>query len=316
MRIFGLVFATGLLLVSSSLVAQHSSTTSTASSPAAAPAPAPTPAPAPAAAPAPAPAPAAAASSSHNSTPSSPAPASTPFSHSASAPSPASGSSASHASSSFAEASATRAATPPRSSTGDESRIVNPRRGGEVSSSEVTSKKENSTAPESDLHRRICPDGDCKDPKPEPAEGDLRRRVCPNGKCEECPAGKSMGKNGGCVAAPAVANTVSTCQPNEAWNGIACAPISMNRCQAGETWNGAECVNPTLCSSFSGRADMLAAEARSIRSEMETACSLNSQSQDCIRLTQNHDGAVQRYRMLLNEAPVNCRTTLPDAITL
>jgi hypothetical protein len=309
MRLSSLVVAITLLFASS-VFAQHSTTSSTPPIPP--PAPVAAPAPAPVATPAPPPAPVS--SPTHTSAPSSPAPVSIPSSHATPAPAPTPNAPSSHVSISSSDSGVDKAASPPRSSTSGESRIVGSPRVGEATSTEAASTKEKPKAPESDLRRRICPDGSCKDPKPEPTDGDLRRRICTNGKCEECPPGQSPGKNGACSAAPAVAKTVSSCQPNESWNGSACAP--MNRCQAGETWNGVECVNPTLCASFSSRAEMLAVEARGIRNEMERACSLNSQSQDCIRLTQNHDGAVQRYRMLLTEAPVSCRTTLPDPISL
>jgi len=307
MRLSSLVVAISLLFASS-VFAQHSTTSSTPPSPP----PPPVAAPAPASAPAPAPAPAS--SPTHSSAPSSPSPVSMPASHTPPAPTPTPSAPASHASSSFSDSGMNRTASPPRSSTSGESRIVGSARVGEVTATEATSTKEKPKGPESDLRRRICPDGSCKEPQPEPTDGDLRRRICPNGTCGECPPGQSAGKNGTCMAAPAVAKTVSSCQPNESWNGNACAP--MNRCQAGESWNGVECVNPTLCASFSSRAEMLAVEARGIRSDMERACSLNSQGQDCMRLTQNHDGAVQRYRMLLTEAPVSCRATLPDPISL
>lgn len=61
---------------------------------------------------------------------------------------------------------------------------------------------------------------------------------------------------------------------------------------------------------------MLAVEARSILRDMEAACAKNPYGQECIRQKQSHEGAVQRYRMLLNEAPLRCRTALPDPISL
>lgn len=53
---------------------------------------------------------------------------------------------------------------------------------------------------------------------------------------------------------------------------------------------------------------------------MELACSNNPNSQECARLTQEHDGEVLRYRTLLNEAAgqitSTCQATLPDPLTL
>ena len=61
-------------------------------------------------------------------------------------------------------------------------------------------------------------------------------------------------------------------------------------------------------------------EARGIRSEMEQACLKDPNSDECIRLTQEHDGEVLRYRILLNEAggqiTSSCQATPPDPLTL
>jgi hypothetical protein len=49
---------------------------------------------------------------------------------------------------------------------------------------------------------------------------------------------------------------------------------------------------------------------------MEAACSNDPFGEECMRLTQSYDGALLRYRMLMNEAPVSCRTMLADPISL
>jgi hypothetical protein len=94
--------------------------------------------------------------------------------------------------------------------------------------------------------------------------------------------------------------TASTqqCQPNEYWNGTACA------------------VRQTQCAGIDGRAAALANEVRAAKMQMQNACSSNSSELDCSSLKLNYDGAVERYRMLLNEAPVNCRGTLADPLSL
>jgi len=134
-------------------------------------------------------------------------------------------------------------------------------------------------------------------PEPKPAEPDLHV-VCKRGPCPVCPPGQSAGKNGRCAT-----NTV---QPI----------IASTQCQPGETWNGGGCVRTEQCAIFRSRADLLTAEARGINADMQAACSQNPFGQECMRLTQSHDGAVQRYRMLLNEAPAMCRTLLPDPMSL
>jgi len=329
MRLSSLVVAV-VFLFSSAVFSQHSSTSSAPSSPPPSPPPSaapsspthtPPPSPSPSVSSSPAPSVPASPTMSHNSAPSTPSPARIPESHVAPTP----GSAGSHvSSSSFSDSSAGKTASPVRSPdsdagrvipgeklSGNEGRIVAAPRIGETT---LTKEEKDNKNPTADLRRRICPNGSCKEPEPNPGEADLRRRICPNGSCVQCPPGHSAGKNGNCVTTPAPATTAYNCQPNEYWNGSSCA--ATNRCRAGESWNGAECVSPGQCAMFSSRGDLLAVEARSIRRDMEVACSNDPYGQECMRLTQSHDGAVQRYEMLMNEAPVNCRTMLSDPLSL
>jgi hypothetical protein len=135
-------------------------------------------------------------------------------------------------------------------------------------------------------------------PKPEfkPAEPDLRA-ACKHEPCAVCPPGRSMGKNGGC--------------------GVATPPVTMARteCRAGMLWNGVTCGNTTDCAVFASRAAALANELRGIKGEMQTACSSNSSAQ-CSEVTLRYYGAVSQYRELQNEAPVSCRSILPDPQSL
>jgi hypothetical protein len=133
-------------------------------------------------------------------------------------------------------------------------------------------------------------------PGPKPAEPELRV-ICKREPCAVCPPGQP-GKNGACAT--------NAMQPN----------IASTRCLPNESWNGAGCVNTAQCATFRSRADLLTAEARGNQADMAAACSTDPNGQECSRLSQSHDGAVQRYRMLLNEAPVNCRTLLPDPLSL
>jgi len=290
MRLSSLAVAV-ILLFSSAVSAQHSSTSSTPSSPPPAPAPSPSPSTASSTAP----------SVSHTSAPSSPSPASIPESHAAAIPS----SSGSHASSPpSSDWSGARAASPARSSEPNEGRVI---------SGEKLSGNEGRIVASPRIGEAPLEKGKEKDGKT--PESDLRRRICKEGPCAECPPGVSKGKNGTCVATAAPADTASTlCPPNESWNGSSC--IATAQCRPGESWNGVECVNPTQCATFGARANLLTAEARGISADMQAACFKDPYGQECIRLTQSHDGAVQRYRMLLNEAPVGCRTMLPDPLSL
>ena len=216
-------------------------------------------------------------------------------------PSPSGSHASGAASSDFSAGKTTPPSREPNS--GSEGRIVGSPRIGETPAAKE--KEKDPKLPESDLRRR-------REPEPTPGEADLRRRVCEHEPCA-CPPGQSAGKNGSCGPAAPV-NTAQTCQPNETWNGSACTLV--NRCQAGESWDGAECVNLSQCASYSSRAELQATEARGLRNQMEAACSQDPTGQDCVRLRQSHEGAVQRYRMLMNEAPLRCRTALPDPISL
>ncbi len=302
MRLSSLVVA-GVMLFSSAVYAQHSSTTPNSPPPSPPPSAAPSTPP-----PAPAPGPGSSISlstsspssvpnASHNNAPSSPSLVSIPESHAATMPS----SSDSHAS-------------------GNADRIVASPRIGEVPPRKDTKEKDSKTS-EADLRRGICPDGPCQEPELKPAESDLRRPICKDRDCAKCPAGESAGKNGACVSTTPANTPENTavsheCLPKETWNGAACV-VSAGQCQPNEHWNGASCVASAAgCTSIDSRAALLANEIRADRAQMQNACSEDPYGQECIRLTQNYDGAVQRYRMLIGEARVSCRATLADPLSL
>ena len=335
MRLSSLLVAV-VLLFSSAVFAQHSSTSGAPSSPTPSPAPAAAPSsPPPAHAASPSPTPSSSPTSSaspsasafHNSAPSSPGTASTPATHSAAttntSPSHASGSSSSDwstgktASPTHSSDSAPGRVIPREKLSGNEGRIASsPRIGDSALAKEKErdlAKEKDRKVPEPDLRRRICANGACKEPESNPAEADLRRRICKDGSCP-CPAGQAAGKNGNCVPTSAPASTASACQPNESWNGNACA--ATNRCHAGELWNGFECLSPGQCTMFSSRGSLLAMDARSAHRDKEAACNNDPYGQECMRLTQSYDSALLSYEMLLNEAPVSCRTMLPDPPSL
>ena len=100
------------------------------------------------------------------------------------------------------------------------------------------------------------------------------------------------------------------CRPGPSWNGAACI-AQAQQCPAGARWNGASCVqNAALCRSFTSRAATITTEARAIRSQMQQACMKDSNSPECIRLTQEYDGDVLRYRNASE------RSSRPDHINL
>ena len=135
-----------------------------------------------------------------------------------------------------------------------------------------------------------------REPEAAPVEADLRAN-CKHKPCSVCPPGLSAGKNGIC--------------------GTPSPTMASARCRLGTVWNGAACASTTDdCAVFSSRAATLASELRGINGEMQMACSNGPSTQQCGELTLRHDGAVSRYRMLLNEAPGACRTLLPDPLSL
>jgi hypothetical protein len=304
MRLSGLIVA-GVMLFAPAVFAQHSSTTPSSPPPSpphisAAPS---TPPPAPAPAPRTSvsistPSASSVPSASHNA-PSSSSPVSIPESHAAPMPS----SLDSHAS-------------------GNEGRMLaSPRTGEDLPTKEA--KEKDSKTSEPDLRPRICPDGPCQEPERKPAESDLRRPICEDRDCVKCPSGESMGKNGGCISTTAAAANTPVnpavshdCPVRETWNGTACV-VSARQCRPNEYWNGVSCVaSAAECASIGSRAAVLADEIRRDRTQMQTACSVDPQGQECIGLTQSYDGAVQRYRMLIGEASVSCRQRLPDPLSL
>jgi len=162
-------------------------------------------------------------------------------------------------------------------------------------------------------------------PAPKVAESDLRRPVC-KGKLCPCPPGEVQGKNGSCVASIA-RNTLGQCQPGEYWNGKGCssecAPHEFwngsscrRACTETEYWNGLSCVTSGDCAAIRARAAPLVDELRGYKGQMQTACANNPAGHECGDFTHSHDGALQRYRSLLNEAPLDCRASLPDPSSL
>ena len=323
MRLSSLVVAS-ILLFSITAFAQHTSSSSTPSSPPPAPAHS-SPAPAPSPPPSVSSSASSASSVTHSSAPSSPSPTSSPSAaspaasnHSSAGATQVPGSTAaptsrepmaSHPAAHPPESEAVRA-IPERKLPGDDSKIAPAQRIGGAPEDEPKPA-------EPDLRRRICADGPCKETPPQPTTGqpDLRRRICKNGPCVECPPGQSAGKNGTCAGTPTQNPAQNQCAPNGTWNGVSC--VATDLCAPTEYWNGFQCVaRSNDCASIDARAAMLANEIRGTHAQMQQACSSNPSGKECSELKQSYDGAILRYRMLMNEAPVGCRTSLPDPLSL
>ena len=331
MRLSSVMFA-AVLLFSPVVFAQHSSTSSAPSSPPAAPAPSPSPASSSSSS---------SSASSFHSAPSSPSPASPPSFSSSSSSSMSSHASSAPASS-IAEPATSRSTAQPNEARPSEPHAAQPHaseaapehvnQGPKIGSEEKIApssrigeeptakgkdqdKDKHPRSPESDLRRPVCKDGPCKEVVPkEPVETDLRRPVCKNKPCT-CPTGEVLGKNGGCVASNPT-NGSDQCGTGQYWNGGACTAI-VRACQANEYWNGVACVNSqTECASFSASAALVANEVRSVKVRMQNACMDDPSGQECSDLKQSYAGAIERYRMAISGAPVNCRAMLPDPLSL
>jgi hypothetical protein len=320
MRLSSLCLA--VLVFSSIAFAQHHESSAPSSPP---------PSPAPSAAPSPAPT--AAPSVSTTSTPSSPPSVSVSHSSAPSSPpsaspsethfTPSTGSTTSHVSgSTSAESTISRPAPTAHTAASDSEHVIPAQKvvaeekvAPAARIGENSQEREREVKPaQPDLRHRICEGEACKEPAPRPGppESDLRRHLCVNGNCG-CPAGQTAGKNG-CVSA-AVTSPANQCQPGESWNGGACLPSG--QCLAGGYWNGVSCVASSAgCASFIGSGAILASELRSLKAQIQSACSQNPSGQECNDLKARQSGAVLRYQMLLTEAGPTCWTTLPDPLSL
>ena len=108
-------------------------------------------------------------------------------------------------------------------------------------------------------------------------------------------------------------NVAPQCPSGQQWNGALCVPQQQTAldCSAGQAWNGSKCEN---CAT--AQAANLAAEVRMAKLEMETACKQSPSGQQCQAATLSHEGALQRYRMQYDYAPVGCRAAMPDPLIL
>jgi hypothetical protein len=142
-------------------------------------------------------------------------------------------------------------------------------------------------------------------------KAEIKRPVpCWKGPCAVCPPGEF--RNGKRMCGPVIA--ANRCAPGQFGNGSACA-LSVT-CQPGTFWDGGFCTAANDCAFYNSRAGVLANELRGIRSDQEGACSRDPGGQQCSELTTQHDGALSRYRGLLNESPATCRVMLPDPASL
>ena len=140
----------------------------------------------------------------------------------------------------------------------------------------------------------------------------LRHRNCLNQPCTVCPNGKAAGKNG-CGGSTVAAVTPHACPGGETWNGAVCSHTAA-QCHAGQVWNGASCQAD--CTTATGSSGNLTLGVRSARQRRDDVCRQNPQSQECQEAESSYNLELERYRSFLAGVPANCRTTLPDPISL
>jgi hypothetical protein len=96
------------------------------------------------------------------------------------------------------------------------------------------------------------------------------------------------------------------------WNGVDCAYVN-SYCLAGGVWNGLDCVTVAdECLSFENRAAPVIEELRKLRADVQEACGQDPAGQQCEDLTQDQQQAWGFYNALWSEAPIPCRTYMPD----
>lgn len=146
---------------------------------------------------------------------------------------------------------------------------------------------------------------------------ELRKHICLKEPCSSpCPSGVAAGKNGGCVGTPptpSVAHMLQACPAGQVWNGAVCVP-SGAQCQPGQISNGVSCQEN--CASITGGSGNLTLELRSARQERDRVCMKDPGSIQCQQAEMSYSGALQRYQMFLAGVPTQCRSGLPDPISL
>jgi hypothetical protein len=70
--------------------------------------------------------------------------------------------------------------------------------------------------------------------------------------------------------------------------------------------------NATECLSINARAAALGNELRGAKANMRSACAADPAAPECNDRKLEYEGAMQRYRALIGEAPINCRAQLAD----
>src|SRR5262249_39056053 len=104
---------------------------------------------------------------------------------------------------------------------------------------------------------------------------------------------------------PVVAH--NTCGASEYWNGAACSYYSGN-CPIGQNWNGTQCTqSANRCGTITARMAAIANELRAAKADVRIACANGPSTPECIDAQMREREVETRYRMLMNEAPLECR---------
>lgn len=149
------------------------------------------------------------------------------------------------------------------------------------------------------------------------------------GPCPPAVTADNPGKAVPMVQQSCVGTGCQSCGPGQATdqNGKCVARAAVRFCPGGSLWNGAACVNtrsqitkpvaqgfasPAPCSIYSTRAAALAAELRSLKREIQSACGQNNSGQACSSAKQELSMKLLEYSGLQTEAPIECRAFMPS----
>jgi hypothetical protein len=154
---------------------------------------------------------------------------------------------------------------------------------------------------------------------------DLGKRKCLKEPCA-CPPGETR-KGGACVAEPIT--QAQACGIGQTWNGIQCVH---ERCPAGKRWNGIQCVYDSCpagqrrvgagdtcradCTTENARAQDVIMRLRNARIEKDDACRQDPYGMRCQGAEASYSSLLNEYRNFLGGVPVECRTTIPDPISI
>jgi hypothetical protein len=147
---------------------------------------------------------------------------------------------------------------------------------------------------------------------PKSSDSDRRPHVCEGKDCEKHPSKPALAESD--LAARPCLKEPCPCPPGTGWSGHRCI-ATQEECPAGQTRSNGSCTVDD-CAGLVSRAASIAQQARDARARMEQVCSQDPYGQECDDLKREHEALVTQYRSVYLSTPVNCRGRLPDPSTL